>query len=107
MIEVAVPVVMLQDITMAKGKKQMTENILVVLSMAMAPALICINLVQGNLFNSNFISSMLYKSYHSNKSGQCPNVSVDSRFHWISTDEVSTVTYDKKTDTYTFNKDEC
>ncbi|WP_138928125.1 hypothetical protein [Vibrio rotiferianus] len=106
-VEIAIPIIMLKDVTMNRGKKYMTESIMIVLVMAMAPTIIIIKIIQGNLFNSNFVSSMLYDSYHSNEDLTCPKVPVDSRFHWISTDEVSTVIYDKKTDRYTFSKDEC
>ncbi len=78
-----------------------------VLIMSMAPMLICLKVVEGNLFNDKFIRSMLYESYHSNVKGECPNISVDSRFHWISTDEISTVKYDEIMDTYNFDKSKC
>ncbi|MDK9779236.1 MULTISPECIES: hypothetical protein [unclassified Vibrio] len=106
-IELAVPIIMLKDIITINGKEHMTENIMIVLVMTMAPALIVTKLAQGNLFNAKFISSMLYESYHSNENAECPNVSVDSRFHWISTSEVSTVKYNKEAGTYIFGKDEC
>ncbi|EGR2123804.1 hypothetical protein VCSRO70_3496 [Vibrio cholerae] len=107
LIEFTIPILMLKDMAMNKKTKHISEDVVMVLIMSMAPMLICLKVVEGNLFNDKFIRSMLYESYHSNVKGECPNISVDSRFHWISTDEISTVKYDEIMDTYNFDKSKC